>query len=327
MRVFVTRDLPGRGLDRLRHEPGLHVDLWPEEFPPPRRAMLQRTANAAGLLCLITDRVDAELLEHAVPQLKVVSQMAVGVDNIDVTACAARGIPVGNTPGVLTETTADLAFALLLAAARRLVEAASYVRLGQWRTWSPTTLAGADIHGATLGIIGFGAIGQAVATRATGFGMRTLYWSRRPKPQAAERLGASYRDLPALLAQSDFVSVHCALTAETHHLINADALARMPAHAILINTARGPLVDEAALIEALRNRRIAGAALDVVTTEPIKSDNPLLAMPNVIVLPHIGSASLATRTKMADLAVDNLLAGLRGQPLPHQVPPPEPRTR
>lgn len=327
MRIFVTRDLPGRGLDRLRREPDLHVDLWPEESPPPRSVMLDRIVNAAGLLCLITDRIDSELLEHAGPQLKVVSQMAVGVDNIDVAACAARGIPVGHTPGVLTETTADLAFALLLAAARRLVEASAFVRLGQWRTWSPTTLAGTDIHGATLGIVGFGAIGQAVAARATGFDMHTLYWSRRQKPQAAQRLGASYRDLPALLAESDFVSVHCALTAETHHLINADAIACMPAHAILINTARGPLVDETALIEALRDRRIAGAALDVVRTEPIEIDNPLLAMSNVIVLPHIGSASLATRTKMADLAVDNLLAGLRSQPLPHQVSPPAPRAR
>ena len=327
MRVFVTRDLPGHGLDRLRREPDLHVELWPEESPPPRSVMLERTVNVAGLLCLITDRIDSELLEHAGPQLKVVSQMAVGVDNIDVAACAARGIPVGHTPGVLTETTADLAFALLLAAARRLVEASAFVRLGQWRTWSPTTLAGTDIHGATLGIVGFGAIGQAVAARATGFDMHTLYWSRRQKPQAAQRLGASYRDLPALLAESDFVSVHCALTTETHHLINADAIACMPAHAILINTARGPLVDEAALIEALRDRRIAGAALDVVTTEPIEINNPLLAMSNVIVLPHIGSASLATRTKMADLAVDNLLAGLRSQPLPHQVSPPAPRAR
>jgi glyoxylate reductase len=322
MRAFVTRDLPGRGIDRLRNQPGIDLDLWQGDFPPPRNTVLEHVAGADGLLCLITDTIDAELLDHAGPQLKVVSQMAVGVDNIDVAACAARGIPVGNTPGVLTETTADLAFALLLASARRVVEAADYVRLGQWRTWSPTVLAGTEVNGATLGIVGFGAIGQAVAHRATGFGLRTFYWSRRQKPVAAARLQADYRDLPDLLAQSDFVSVHAALTAETHHLIDAAALAHMPAHAILINTARGPLVDEEALTDALRNGRIAAAGLDVSETEPIAPDSPLLSMPNVIVLPHIGSASLVTRTKMADLAVDNLLAGLAGQPLPHQVPPP-----
>ena len=322
MRAFVTRDLPGRGIDRLRNQPGSDLDLWQRDFPPPRNTVLEHVVGADGLLCLITDTIDAELLDHAGPKLKVVSQMAVGVDNIDVAACAARGISVGNTPGVLTETTADLAFALLLASARRVVEAANYVRLGQWRTWSPTMLAGTEVNGATLGIVGFGAIGQAVAHRATGFGLRTLYWSRRQKPVVAARLQADYRDLPDLLAQSDFVSVHAALTAETRHLIDAAALAHMPAHAILINTARGPLVDEEALTDALRNGRIAAAGLDVTETEPIAPDSPLLSMPNVIVLPHIGSASLATRTKMADLAVDNLLAGLAGQTLPHQVPLP-----
>lgn len=327
MRAFVTRDLPGDGIARLRREPGLELDLWQGDFPPLHNALLERVAGVDGLLCLITDRVDAELLERAGPQLKVVSQMAVGVDNIDLAACSARGIPVGNTPGVLTETTADLAFALLLASARRLVEAADYVRLGQWRTWSPTMMAGTEVHGATLGIVGFGAIGQAVARRAIGFGMHTRYWSRRPKPEEAARLQADYRELPALLAESDFVSVHCALTAETRHLIDAAALARMPAHAILINTARGPLVDEDALTESLRSGRIAGAALDVTETEPIAADSPLLTMPNVIVLPHIGSASMATRAKMADLAVENLLAGLHGAPLPHQVPPPGPPAR
>lgn len=321
MRVFISRQLPGSGLDRLRREPDLDVSVWEEEMPPSRSALLDRIAGIDGLLSLITDCIDAEALDRAGPQLKVVSQMAVGVDNVDVAACAARGVAVGNTPGVLTDTTADLAFALLLASARRLVEAADYVRLGRWRTWTPTTLAGVDVHGATLGIVGLGAIGQALARRAAGFDMRLLYWSRRPKPEIAARLGATYRDLPELLAESDFVSIHAALTPETHHLIDADALARMSADAFLINTARGPLVDEAALTAALRAGRLAGAALDVAETEPIAPDSPLLSMDNVIVLPHIGSGSLATRTKMADMAVANLLAGLRGRALPNAVPP------
>ena len=319
MRIFATRPLPGDAFARLPREPGVELSLWDGDLPPPREALLDRVVGIDGLLCLLTDRVDAALLDRAGPQLRVVSQMAVGVDNIDVAACAARGVAVGHTPGVLTETTADLAFALLLAAARRVVEAAGYVRAGRWRTWSPMTLAGRDVHGATLGIVGLGAVGQALARRAAGFDMRLLYWARRPKPLAARRLGAEFRPLPALLGESDFVSVHVALAPETHHLIDASALAAMRPHAILINTARGPVVDEAALLAALRARRIGGAALDVTEVEPVPADHPLLALENVIVLPHIGSASLATRAKMADLAVANLLAGLRGRPLPHPV--------
>ncbi|MEE9278303.1 MAG: D-glycerate dehydrogenase [Dehalococcoidia bacterium] len=319
MRVFVTRELPGEGLQRLRARPDLDVEVWSVDGPPPHDELLARVRGVDGIICLITDRVDAQVLDAAGPQLKVVSQVAVGVDNIDVATCGARGIVVGHTPDVLTETTADLAFALLLASARRIVEAADYVRAGQWQTWSPTTLAGADAHGATLGIVGLGAIGQALARRAAGFQMQLLYWSRHEKPEIADTLGARYRPLPDLLAESDFVSIHAALSPETHHLIDADALARMPAHAVLINSARGPLVDEEALIAALRSGAIAGAALDVTEQEPIALDSPLLRMPNVIVLPHIGSASLATRTRMADLAVDNLLAGLRGAPLPHAI--------
>ena len=319
MKVYVTRKLSGDSLARLQSEPDLEVTVWNQDAPPPPHDLHRAVRGLHGLLCLVTDRIDAALLDAAGPQLKVVSQMAVGVNNVDVAACAARGVAVGNTPGVLTETTADLAFALMLAAARRLLEAADYVRNGDWTFWSPTTLLGVDVYGATLGIVGLGATGQEMARRAAGFDMRVLYWSRREKPEIARRLGATYRPLPDLLATADFVSLHVALTPETHHLIDAAALARMPPHAILINTARGDVVDEAALIAALRSGQIAAAGLDVTAVEPVPLNNPLLLLPNAIVLPHIGSASRATRTKMADMAVANLLAGLHDQPLPHAV--------
>ena len=319
MRVYVTRTLPGEGFAALRDDPDLQVEVWPGNDPPPRDALLRSVRGVHGLLCLLTDSIDAALLDAAGPQLRVVSQMAVGLDNIDLAACGARGIAVGNTPGVLTETTADLAFALLLASARRLVEAAAYVRAGQWRTWSPTTLAGKDVHGAVLGIVGLGAIGQALARRAAGFGMPVRYWSRREKPELAAALGAEYRPLPALLAEADFVSLHLAMTAETRHLIDAAALATMRPDAILINTSRGAVVDETALIAALEAGRLGGAGLDVTATEPIAPDSPLLQLPQVIVLPHIGSASLTTRTRMAEMAVANLRAGLRGEALPHAI--------
>ena len=320
-RVYVTRQLPGDGFAALRDDPALDVRVWPNDLPPPPDTLRDAVRSIDGLLCLLTDRIDAALLDAAGPQLHVVSQMAVGVDNIDLAACAARGIPVGHTPGILTETTADLAFALLLAGARRLLESANDVRAGHWTTWSPEAWTGADVHGATLGLVGFGAIGQAVARRAKGFGMRVRYWSRTQKPEIAAPLNATYQPLPDLVAASDFVSLHVALNADTHHLIDAAALAQMPSHAWLINTARGGVVDESALIDALQSHAIGGAALDVTAVEPIPLDNPLLQLPNVIVLSHIGSASRATRARMADMAVANLRAGLRGESLPHAVTP------
>ena len=318
-RVFVTRELPGGNFAALRSDPQFQLDIWPGDFPPPREDLLDRVRGVDGLLCLITDRIDAAVLDAAGAQLRVVSQMAVGVDNVDVAACAARGIPVGNTPGVLTETTADIAWALILAAARRVVESAEFVKRGDWKTWGPLLMAGVDVHDRTLGVVGFGQIGQAVARRAQGFGMRTLYWNRTPRPERAAQLGAQLRSLDQLLAESDFVSLNVALTDDTHHLINAAALAKMQPGAILINTARGPIVDEAALADALRDGRIAGAGLDVTEVEPIDPASPLLTMNNVVVLPHIGSASLATRAKMADIAVANLRAALADQPMPHRV--------
>jgi glyoxylate reductase len=302
---FVTRQLPGTALERLRdaHE----VDVWTERRPPTHEELLERAADADGLLTLLTDRLDADTLTQ-LPRLRAVANYAVGYDNIDLAAAAARGIQVGNTPDVLTDATADLAFALLMAAARRLPEAAASVRAGDWLTWEPSGYLGADVHGATLGIIGFGRIGRAVAARASGFGMNIVSVGRASRSSVTE-----------LLRQSDFVSLHCPLTPETDRLIDADAFRAMQSHAILINTARGPIVEHDALREALIGGEIAGAALDVTDPEPLSPDDPLLRAPNLIVVPHIGSATWTARSKMADLAVDNLLAGLAGQPMPDAV--------
>ncbi len=318
MRAYITRQLPEEALQIARSS--AEIEVWQGELPPPREVLLEKAADSDGLLCLLTDRIDAELLDHA-PKLRVVSQMAVGFDNIDVAACTARGIPVGNTPGVLTETTADLAFALLLATARRLVEADRFLHSGQWQTWSPMLLTGPDVHHATLGLVGMGRIGYEVARRATGFQMPLLYTGPRRSEVAERDFGARHVDLETLLAESDFVSLHTPLTPQTYHLIGAAELARMKPTAILINTARGPVVDQAALVEALRERRIAAAGLDVFEAEPLPLDSPLLQLDNVVLLPHIGSASIATRTRMAVLSAENLVAGLQGRPLPHPVNP------
>jgi glyoxylate reductase len=311
-RCFVTRQLPGPALDRLRavHE----VEVWPDRLPPSYEELVARAAPVEGLLTLLTDRVDAALIEGS-PRLRAISNYAVGVDNIDLDAAAARGIPVGNTPDVLTDATADLTWALLLAAARKLPEAIASVRDGDWLTWEPSAFLGASVAGATLGIVGFGRIGQAVARRATGFDMTVLHASGSSSRPAS---GVAFDEL---LERSDFVSLHCPLTPETYHLIDADALARMRPSTILINTARGPIVDAAALREALVAGEIAGAALDVTDPEPLPASDPLLTAPHLIVVPHIGSATRAARERMADLAVENLLAGLEGRPMPHQVRP------
>jgi glyoxylate reductase len=301
-RVFVTRKLPGGALERLSaaHE----VDVWPDRLPPPHDVLVERAAGAEGLLTLLTDRVDAGLLERA-PGLRAIANYAVGYDNIDLAAATARGIAVGNTPDVLTEATADLAFALLLAAARRLPAAIETVRAGDWLTWEPDKDLGYDVHGATLGIVGMGRIGRAVARRAGGFDMNVI--------------DTGSVQLDTLLADSDFVSLHVPLTADTNHLIDASALAKMRPTAILINTARGPIVDQVALRRALIDGTIAGAALDVTDPEPLPPDDPLMTAPNLIVAPHIGSATHSARTKMADMAVENLLAALDDRPMPHQV--------
>jgi glyoxylate reductase len=273
-----------------------------------------------GLLTLLTIPVTERLLEQC-PHLRVVSNMAVGVDNIDLAACTQRGIPVGNTPGVLTAGTADLAMALLLAIARRLVEAAADARMGRWLTWSPTGWLGTDLDGATLGIVGFGKIGKAVARRACGFGLRLLYSDPSDHPELEATLGARRVALEQLLDESDFVSLHVPLTSATRGLINAPALRRMKPGAYLINTARGPVVDAGALVEALQKGWIAGAALDVTEPEPLPPDHPLYSLPNCLIVPHIGSATANTRRRMAELAAENLLAGLSGKRLPHCANP------
>jgi glyoxylate reductase len=317
-RVFVTRIIPSAGLDIVAT--AADADIWPDELPPPREVLLDRVRGVDGLLSLLTDRVDDGLLDAAGPQLRVVSNFAVGYDNIDVPACLRRGVAVGNTPGVLTETTADLAFALLMAVARRLPEARDHVLGGRWRTWGPMLLLGKDLHGATLGLVGFGRIGREMARRATGFGMRTLYHDVvRAEPEVEGELDATQVPFETLLAESDFVSLHTVLSAETRHLIDAAALARMRRGAILINTSRGPVVDQVALAGALRSGHLFGAGLDVTDPEPMPADDPLLALPNCLVVPHIASASERTRDRMAEKAARNLLAGLRGEPLPDPV--------
>ncbi len=314
-KIFVTRMIPG--LERLNDQ--FEVDIWQEDSPPPYPDLTERVRGVEGLLCMLTDRIDGALMDAAGAQLKVISQMAVGYDNIDLRAARERGIIVGNTPGVLTETTADLAFALLLAAARRLLEGVRYIQDGQWITWKPTALLGQDLTGATLGIVGFGRIGRAVARRAAGFDMHILAASPNLTGAEAAASGVQPVELGDLLRQADFVSLHCPLTHETRHLINRETLAQMKPSAILINTTRGPVVDQAALYAALTSGVIAGAALDVTDPEPLPADDPLLTLPNVIVVPHVGSATVGTRGKMAQIAVDNLIAGVSGQPLPHAV--------
>jgi glyoxylate reductase len=305
VQVFVTRNLPGGALDRLRAEH--EVEVWPERLPPPREDLMARMPEVEGLLPLLTDRIDAELIAAA-PRLRAISNYAVGVDNIDVDAATARGLPVGNTPGVLTDSTADLAVALMLGIGRHLTAGDAFVRRGEWKTWEPDLLLGHDLHGATVGVIGFGRIGQAVARRLEGFECELLHTSR-----------SGGVPLEELLERSDFVTVHTPLTPETRGLIDAAALARMKPTAYLVNTARGPVVETDALIDALQAGQIAGAALDVTDPEPLPGDHPLVDAPNLIVLPHLGSATHATRERMADMAVDNLLAGLRGEPMPNQV--------
>ena len=312
LRVFSTRNLPGGGLARLARRVSLEV--WPDPGAPEREVLAAGARDAEGLLCLLTHRIDAALIKGC-PRLRVISSCSVGLDHVDLEAATRRGIPVGYTPGVLAETTADLAFALLLAAARRIVEADGFVREGRWtweHRWDPDGFLGRDVYGATLGVIGLGAIGRAVAARARGFGMRVLGWSRTPR----ELAGVESVELPELLAAAQFVTVHVALTPETRGLLDAAALARMREDAILVNTARGGIVDEAALVSALRAGRLAAAALDVFAREPLDPASPLLDAPNLVLTPHIGSASVATRSRMAELAVENLVAGLEGRAMP-----------
>jgi glyoxylate reductase len=291
-----------------------------EDRPPSREEMYAALAGCQGVLTQLNDRMDGDIMDHA-PGLRVISNIAVGFDNIDVPAATERGILVTNTPGILTDTTADMAFCLLLAAARRMIESDRFARSGQWKRWKLDLLLGTDVHHATIGIIGLGRIGQAMARRARGFEMTILYASpRRAAPEIEQQLGARYVPLETLLRESDFVSLHCPLRPDTRHLIAAPQLALMKRTAILVNTTRGPVVDEAALAEALRDRRILAAGLDVFEKEP-EIHPTLVGLDNVVLAPHSGSGSRQTRLRMVEVAARNLLAALRGETPPNLLNP------
>ncbi len=318
-KVFVTRVIPDAGLDVIRAQ--CDAEVWTDRLPPPYEVIREKVAGCDGLVSLLTDRIDALLLEAA-PRLKVISNYAVGFNNVDIAAATARGIAVGNTPEVLTEATADMAFCLLLSAARRLVEANGFTLAGSWQTWEPLGHLGQDLIGRTLGIVGMGRIGYALARRCQrGWDMNVLYHDVHRSQKAEQDLGARSVELDTLLAESDFVSLHADLNDTTHGMIGAAQLRRMKPTAVLVNTARGALIDQRALTEALRERTIFAAGLDVTDPEPPLPSDPLLRLPNVIMAPHIASATVGTRNAMAKICADNLLAGLRGQPLPAWVNP------
>ena len=318
-RILVCKPIPSAGLDPLRET--CDVDVWPGPLAMSRPELLVRAAGAAGIL-VVGDRVDEELLSAAGPGLRGIAQFGVGYDNVDVAACTRRGIPAGNTPGVLSDTTAEVAWSLLMAAARRITEAERYVRAGRWGKGDMNDLMGVDVSGATLGIVGLGRIGQSMARLSQGFRMTVLYTQRhRADPAVEAELQASFVSFEELLARADVVSVHAPLTPETRHLIDAAALARMKPGAILVNSSRGGLVDQEALLAALDNGRLRAAALDVTDPEPLPADHPLVGRDDVVVIPHIGSNTLATRVRMGRMCADNLLAALRGDRMPWLIDP------
>ena len=323
-KVFVARRIPDAGLTAIAA--ACDVDVWPEQLPPPPDELRRRAADCDGLVSLLTDRVDAALLDAA-PKLKVVSNFAVGFNNVDVPACTARGVSVGNTPGALTDATADIAVTLLLAAARRIGESAADAKAGRWLTWEPLGWLGQDLTGRTLGIVGMGRIGFAAAKRLHhGWGMKVLYTARGPKADADRDLGATRVEFGELLARSDFVSVHADLNPTTQGLFGTEEFAQMKRTAVFVNTSRGPLVDQAALAAALRSGTIFAAGLDVTDPEPLPPDHELYALPNCVIVPHIASATVDTRDAMARLCANNLLAGVRGEALPNCVNPEARRT-
>jgi len=317
LRIYVTRQMPERGLMIIRKY--FDTEVWPEYAPPPKKTIIEKAKNVDALATLLSDKIDAEVFDAA-PKLKIVSQMAVGFDNIDLNEATKRGIYVTNTPEVLTDTTADFAWALLMAVARRVAEADKYVRTGQWKVgWHPDMMTGRDVHGATIGIVGAGRIGYAMAKRAKGFDMKILFYDVIPRPEMEKDFGAKRMDLEALLKEADFVSIHVPLMKETQHLMNEQRFRIMKKTAYLINNSRGPVVDEKALYKALKEGWIAGAGIDVFEQEPATLDNPLLKLDNVILAPHISSASLETRAKMAEMVADNLVSFFEGKKPPNLV--------
>jgi len=316
-KVFVTAQIPDEGLKMISQHCEMQIGNYDGVLP--KDVLIDKVKGVDGILCLLADVIDKDVMEAAGKQLKVIANYAVGYNNIDIEEATKRGIMVTNTPGVLTETTADLAWALMMSIARRIVESDKFVREGKFNGWQPMLMLGTDIYGATLGVVGFGRIGQAVARRASGFDMRVLYYSRKRAPEDIEKqLNASFVDLSTLLRESDFVTLHLPLTKETYHLIGEEELRMMKKEAYLINTARGPVIDEKALVKALKNKWIRGAALDVFEKEP-QIEPELLELDNVILTPHIGSASYTTRTKMSVMAAENLVKALYGEIPPNLV--------
>lgn len=315
--MFVTREIPERGLRTIKEQ--FDAEVWPEYAPPPKKVIIQKAAEVDALASLLSDKIDSEVFD-ASPNLKIVAQLAVGYDNIDVKEATKRGIYVTNTPGVLTETTADFAWTLLMAVARRVVEADKYVRSGKWKVgWHPSMLLGRDVYGATIGIVGLGRIGAAMAKRAKGFDMRILYYDVIRRPNLEKELGLKYTELDDLLRKSDFVTVHVPLLKATYHLISEEKLKLMKKTACLVNNSRGPVIDEKALYEALKNEQIAGAGLDVFEQEPTPVDNPLFKLDNVVMTPHISSGSYETRSRMAEMVAENLISFFKGETPPNLV--------
>lgn len=316
-KVYVTREIPGRGLKSIMDH--FDTEIWDGYAPPPKKTIVEKAKKADALVTLLSDKIDSEVFDSS-PNLKIVAQMSVGVDNIDLSQATRRGIYVTNTPEVLTETTADFAWALLMAVARRVVEADNYVRRGEWKVgWHPNMMCGRDIHGATLGIVGAGRIGYAMAERARGFKMKIMYYDAIDRPEMENSFGVKRSELDALLRESDFVSIHVPLMKETFHLINQERIGLMKKTAFIINNSRGPVVDEMALYRALKEGAIAGAGLDVFELEPTPYDNPLLKLNNVVVAPHVSSASYETRSRMAMMVAENLIAFFRGERPPNLV--------
>ena len=318
-KVYVTREMPERGLEIIKEK--FDAEVWPDYAPPPKKLIIEKAAKVDALATLLSDKIDAEVFDAA-PNLKIIAQMAVGFDNIDVADATKRGICVTNTPGVLTETTADFAWTLLMAVARRVVEADKYVRGGQWKVgWHPMMLQGRDIYGATLGIVGLGRIGCAIALRAKGFNMKVLYNDVIRRPDYEKEYDLEFTDVDTIFKTADFITINTPLTKETHHLVDEKKLKMMKKTAYLINNARGPIVDQNALYKALKERWIAGAALDVFEEEPTPINNPLLKLDNIVVAPHISSASYETRSKMAEMVAENLIAFFEGKTPPNLVNP------
>jgi len=318
-KIYVTREIPEKGLKTIKER--FDAEVWPKYGPPPKEVIIEKVRNIDAIVSLLSDEIDAVVL-GAAPRLKVVAQMAVGFDNIDMREATKRGICVTNTPEVLTETTADFAWALLMAVARRIVEADRYVRTGKWKvSWHPSMLLGRDVHDATMGIVGAGRIGSAVAKRAKGFNMKILYYDVVPRPELEKELGAKNVDLDTLFKESDFISIHVPLTKQTYYMINEEKLRLMKKTAYLINNSRGSVMDEKALYRALKEEWIAGAGLDVFEREPTQLDNPLLMLDNVVVAPHISSSSHETRSRMAEMVAENLIAFFEGRIPPNLVNP------